>query len=735
MKRTKKDFTNFTKRNTHKRRDKETARRELLRAVEETEVAYSGIILKDTLDFGRGGRTSGKARRDETVSRGIFSGSKSGFGFVTLESGYDKDVFIPEDKTHGALDGDFVELIYHIYTSREGIEKTEGRITKIIEYGREFIIGTLVTERARTYGKKSAKQGGVYAFLQPDDPKIALRPRIIDTAGARDGDKIMVKIKRDGTSGYSPECYVSAVFGKADSKEANYAAILADSGIPVEFSKEELEFAERMASEPLSDEGRERFDNTVIFTIDGAGAKDLDDAVSLKRIKDGWQLGVHIAYVSSYVPEKCVLDRLVMNRGTSVYFTDKVVPMLPECLSNGACSLNAGEDKYALSAIINLDSQGNITKTKIVPSIIRSRLRGVYSEVNAVLSGDADAEISKKYRPVAPTLVKMRELYEILSKKAEDRGYLDMSIDEAVVILDEAGRPKDVVRAERGVAERIIEQFMLTANEAVATLLTERSIPCVYRVHERPSPDKLETFVTFLKHMGLKYTPLLSEDASGKDYAAVLSEAEQKGVGAAVSRTMLRSMMKAKYSEIRESHFGLGIDFYCHFTSPIRRLSDLATHRIIHKVLIDGKRPEAYVSYAKRAARAASETELRALNAERRIENLYKTIYMSDFIGETFDASVSSVTSFGMFCELDNTCEGLIPISEMPGLFIFNEENLTLRSGNLAYRIGDTVRVRIEEADVIRGKLRFSPCLIKKSDNNSKKQRIAHHCTNKNITF
>ena len=708
MKSTKKDFTKFTKRNTHKRRGKEAARRELLRAVAETEVAYSGIILKDAIDFGRGGRSSTKRRKDETIARGIFSGSKSGFGFVTLESGYDKDIFIPEDKTLGALDGDFVEIIYHVFTSREGVEKTEGRVTKIIEYGRDSIVGTLIIEPVRRYAKGASRIGGVYAFLQPDDPKIALRPRINDTAGAIDGDKVMVKLLRDGSGGYSPEAYVTAVFGKTETMEANYLAILAESEIPTEFTKEELELAEKMANTPLFDEGRERFDNTTIFTIDGASAKDLDDAVSLKKLKDGWQLGVHIADVSSYVPEKCALDRLVMNRGTSVYFTDKVVPMLPECLSNGACSLNAGEDKYALSAIINLDRDGNIKKTRLVPSIIQSRLRGVYSEVNEILGGEADADLKSKYRAVTPTLLKMQELYEILADKAEKRGYIDMSIDEAVVLLGEDGKPTDVVKVERGVAERIIEQFMLTANEAVATLLTEQGIPCVYRVHESPSPDKLDSFVGFLKHIGVKYTALLKDDACGKDFASVLLEAEERGLGTAVSRTMLRSMMKAKYSENKAPHFGLGIDCYCHFTSPIRRLSDLATHRIIHKVLIEGKRPEAYSSYAKRAARAASETELRALGAERKIENLYKTIFMSQYIGKIFDATVSSVTSFGMFCELDNTCEGLIPMSEMPGLFIFNEEDLTLRCGKLLYRIGDKVKIRLEEADVIRGKLRFS---------------------------
>ena len=708
MKSTKKDFTKFTKRNTHKRRGKDAAKRELLKAVAETEVAYSGIVLRDTFDHGRRGRESSKKRRDEITVRGIFSGSKSGFGFVTVESGYDKDVFIPEDRTHGALDGDFVEIIYHVYTSREGVEKTEGRVTKILEYGREFLIGTLVIERVRHYGRKGAKSGGVYAFLQPDDPKIALRPRIYDTAGAQDGDKIMVRIIRGGKGGYAPECNVTSIFGPTDSREANYAAILADCGIPTEFTKEELELAQQRADTPLSDEGRVRFDSTVIFTMDGASAKDLDDAVSLKRLKDGWQLGVHIADVSSYVPEKCALDRMVMSRGTSVYFTDKVVPMLPECLSNGACSLNAGEEKYTLSAIINIDAEGNILKTKVVPSIITSRLRGVYSEANAILDGTADAECKKKYKAVAPTLYKMKELYEILAAKADRRGYIDMSIDEPVILLGEDGMPVDIVRAERGVAERIIEQFMLTANEGVATLLTEAGIPCVYRVHESPTPDKVESLTDYLRSLDIKCLALTSDEVSGRDYRDVLVQAEEKGIGTAVSRVMLRSMMKAKYSEVRAPHFGLGIENYCHFTSPIRRLSDLATHRIIHKVLIEGKRPEAYASYAKRAARAASETELRALTAERRIENLYKVIYMSEHIGEVFDATVSSITSFGMFCELDNTCEGLIPISEMPGLFIFNEKDLTLRHGSLVDRLGDTVKIRLEEADMARGKLRFS---------------------------
>ena len=700
-KQSKKDFTKFTKRNTHKRRDKEAAKRELLRAVAETEVAYSGIVLKDTLDLGRKGRVSTKKRADEITAQGIFSGSKSGFGFVTLESGYERDIFIPEGRTMSAIDGDFVEIIFHIYHTSSGEEKTEGRVTKIIQYGREFIIGTLTAER-------SYARGPVRITVIPDDPKVNIRPRISDTAGARKGDKVSVKLVRDGIGGYTPDGIIVANFGDTLSKEANYKAILTELEIPDRFTDEELEEADRVSKMPVIGDGRASFGNQFIMTIDGAGAKDLDDAVSIKRMKDGWQLGVHIADVSYYVREKTVLDRLVMNRGTSIYFTDKVVPMLPEALSNGSCSLHPGEDKYALSAIIDLDKDGNIKKTKIAESVIRSRLRGVYSEVNALFDGSADADIKAKYKQAMPSLTKMRELYEVLSRRAVSRGYLDMNIDEAVIVIDENGNPTDVVRARRGIGERMIEQFMLTANEAVATLLTENEIPCVYRVHDRPSADKLEGFITYLKHLGIKSKGISQDGADAKEFASVLAEAEDKGIGEAVSRVMLRSMMKAKYSEERSSHFGLGIENYCHFTSPIRRLSDLATHRIIHRVIFDSKRKESYRAYAKRAARAATDTELRALNAERRIENLYKVIYMSDKIGETFDARVSSITGFGLFAELENTCEGLVPISEMPGMFIFDENNLTLYSGTLIYRIGDTVRVKLEEADMIKGKLRFS---------------------------
>ena len=697
----KKSFEKFSVRNTHKRKSKEHAKRELMKMLDGLVPVADGAKIKLADDGGRGARTSNRAHRDETSAEGIFSSSKSGFGFVFVE-GEERDVFIPEGKTRGAVDGDKVLIIYHKYKNFSGEEKTEGRVADIISFGRKTVIGTVEAERS--YGKR---RGGVRFILVPDDPKIAIYPELVSIDGIKTGDKIEAKLLRKNP--YKLECEPLVNFGKSDSREANYNAILAECGIDVDFTKEEEAEAAFFASLPVDKGDRLDLRDEIIFTIDGEGAKDLDDAISLKRLRGGsYELGVHIADVSHYVKERSHLDRAVMARGTSVYFTDKVVPMLPRSLSNGACSLNAGEDKYALSAIIKLSPKGEILDSQIHPTLIRSSVRGVYSEVNSIFEKSADNELLEKYKKVLPTLEKMHALYLVLKDKSNKRGALELDSPEAEILLDESGIPCDVIKRERGDAERLIEQFMLTANEAVATKLYDAQIPCVYRVHEPPMPDKLSEFLNYAHNMGFDTSYISREKCEPADFSALLDAACERGLSIPLSYAMLRSMSKAKYSAERMDHFGLGLKKYCHFTSPIRRLSDLATHRIIHKVLIDGKRPELYASYAKRAAAAATEAELRALSAERRIENLYKVIYMQGKIGEIFDATVSSVTAFGLFCMPENTCEGLVPISELPGSFVFDEKNLTLRSRDVIYRLGDNVRVRLEEADIIRGKLRYS---------------------------
>lgn len=691
-------------RNTHKRRTKEKARAELLRILEQTNIKADGVRFNDSYDFGRRARTTSRLGKAEIKTSGIFSASKSGFGFVTPEQNEGmRDIFIPEDKTLGAIDGDTVEIIYHTYQSRLGEEKTEGRVTKILAFGRKTVIGTLSEDSYPYRGKKIIAPRYI---LVPDDRALTVNFRVTDKGDAALGDKVEASIIRDGSR--IPDCKVIRSFGPCESKEANYEAILAECGITESFTPAELAEAEFFASVPVCGEGRVRR-NEVIFTIDGEDAKDLDDAVSLRRLAGGgWQLGVHIADVSHYVKERTHLDRAVMARGTSVYFTDKVVPMLPPALSNGACSLNAGEDKYALSAIIKLDSAGSIQGITIEPSVINSRVRGVYSEVNKIFDGTADSATRAKYKAVIPTLSRMHELYLVLKARSEGRGAVELDGAEAKILLDSSGYPVDIVKRERGDAERMIEQFMLIANEAVARFLSEKEIPCVFRVHENPPPDKLADFLTYVHNLGFDATVISARSAEPSDFSRLLSLAEEKGLARPVSYTMLRAMAKAKYSDVRAGHFGLALKHYCHFTSPIRRLSDLATHRIIHRVLLEGKRPELYAKYARRAAAAATEAELRALSAERRIENLYKVIYMSDKLGFEFDAVINSVTSFGFFAELDNTCEGLVPISELYGMFTFDEKNLTLRSRDKIYHVGDVVRVRLEEADILRGKLRFS---------------------------
>ena len=699
MKKTKKDFNKFTKRNTHKRREKDAARAELMKAVREVDLSYSGFKIKDSHDGGRAARSSHSPHRDEVRTRGVFSSTKSGFGFVRIGEGV-RDIFIPEGKSRGAVDGDLVEVVYHTYTGHEGEERTEGRITEIVEYGREFIIGTLDEEIYR-HGRRTYRSSVVI----PDDPRLTITPYATETMGAEVGDKVVARLIRNPR--FTPECAVTEILGYTESREANYAAILVEAGIETEFSDEELAEAASLAKAPISYEGRTVFDD-VIFTMDGEGAKDLDDAVSVRKTDSGYLLGVHIADVSEYVRERTPLDRCAMSRGTSVYFVDKVVPMLPPYLSNGACSLNAGEEKYALSALISLDNEGNIINTELCESVIKSSVRGVYSEVNRLLSGEDDENLRKKYAVALPSLEIMCELYEKLYARRETAGYIDFDTDDAVILINSEGAPVGVERRVRGLSERIIEQFMLCANEAVATLLHEKNIPCVYRIHEAPPEDKFSAFADFAHALGFDATVINKRCADARSLTRLLELARERELDTVISRAMLRAMSKAKYSSEQQPHFGLGMEKYCHFTSPIRRLSDLATHRIIKKVLLHGKRAESYSSYARRAAAAAIDTELRAEDAERRIEDLYKAIYMLDHLGEKFEATVSSVTSFGLFCELENTYEGLVPIGSLGGVFTFDEKTLTLRSRDVSYRIGDRLTVMLEEVDVIRGKLGFS---------------------------
>ncbi len=654
-----------------------------------------------------------RTRRENKTAEGIFSGTKNGYGFVEVP-GMERDIFVPAGKTCGALDGDTVAVRYHLYES-DGILRTDGEITRIIALGRTTIIGTVFEETFVGRGHRRAPR----LIVEPSDTRFSQEVVLRDADGVRPGDKVEV-ILPPRTSYYTDELYgtLKRNFGRATGREANYEAILAECDIPVLFEEEALREAEKVAAIPLTEAGRCDRRGEIIFTIDGADAKDLDDAVSLTRRKNGnWSLGVHIADVSHYVTPKTALDRAAMSRGTSLYFTDQVVPMLPVALSNGACSLNVGEDKYAMSCEIEIAPDGTLMGCTLARSIIRSVVRGVYSEVNDLFDKGEKSAYYEKYREVYPTLSEMHALYLVLAKRAAKRGAMDLEQTEARILLDENGFPTDIVPRTRGDAEKLIEQFMLAANESVATRLYAEEKPCVYRIHEKPSKEKLAEFVLFAHNMGFDTSYITAADPTGCDFSRLLEEAKARGVGTAISYSLLRAMAKARYSDAPALHFGLGIEHYAHFTSPIRRLSDLATHRLIGAVLLDGEPANRYRGYAHRAAEAASETELRALTAERRIDALYKALYLSRRLGEEYLATVSSVTRFGIFATLDNTCEGLIPMTEIPGMWFYDEGNMVARCADARIAVGDRITIRIEEADVSRGKVRFSLISISKKEN------------------
>lgn len=645
----------------------------------------------------RRGRTAKVSKKPSHAAmksgEGLFHGTRRGFGFVTVE-GVEGDIFIPAEHTRGALDGDRVSLRY-----RPGFHRdAEGEVTGVIAARRVLCLGVYVREHIRR-GRHTYRQ----SLFFPDDKHLPDGIPVLDAGVAESGDRVKVCLERR----HGLACRVTRTFGPAASFSANYQSILVECGIEEEFSPEALREAAAISAIPVTEEGRER-QTGPILTIDGADAKDLDDAVSLVREGEGYLLSVHIADVSEYVRPDTALDRAALTRGTSVYFVDRVVPMLPPALSNGACSLNAGEDKYTLTAKLHLDAQGALCGTELVRSILRSDVRGVYSEINDLFANGDSSPYAEKYAAVYPMLCVMRELYEKLSARAADRGYFDLETAEPYFVLNEQGEPIEILRRERGVSERIIEHFMLTANEGVARLLTERALPCVYRVHEEPPEDKMATFIHYAHNAGLSTRPLTERPVRAAAFRALLEEAREKGLHTAISRYTVRTMAKARYSERRADHFGLALSHYCHFTSPIRRLSDLATHRMIKACLLDGRPATAFSAYARRAAAAATETELAALQAERRIENLYKALWAEKHIGEMWDATISGITAFGVFAELDNTAEGLIPADSLPFGAFCDEENGIVAMGDQALHMADRIRVRIEEVSLPQARIRFA---------------------------
>lgn len=622
-----------------------------------------------------------------------------GFAFARPDNAVN-DIFIPAENLKDAIVGDRVTLI-NIQQREKGPSAEVGAVT---ERASRTVTGMLRTEIGRLY-------------FVPDIPiRYSLPVLKPGTVAAKDGDKVQAKIYRiPHTSGLAAEPV--KIYGKANSARICADAILDRYGIVSDFSKEALAEADRSASRGITPEDRkERLDlrDLPICTIDSAEAKDLDDAVSVIRTPEGgYSLGVHIADVSHYIVPNGVLDLEARSRGTSVYFADRVVPMLPVSLSNGVCSLNAGEDKLAFSALIDMDGSGNIVSYHFNKSVICSKVRGVYSEVNSLFDGTAGEELRRKYSPVIDSLDAARELAKVLQKQASASGAIDLESTESEFELDENGFCIGIRPHKSGEAEQMIERLMISANRAAAMLAKSEKIPFVYRVHEQPAADRVDTLVHLVDAAGLNSAPLKHSDGKIRpmDFSAVLTEAKGTPAQKVISHQVLRTMAKARYDVQPLGHFGLALADYCHFTSPIRRYPDTAIHRILSALLRTNDKAEMqeYASFASEAAKLSSDAEVRAMCAERDAEDCYMAEYMTRHVGETYDGVVSGVTMRGVFVELENTVEGFVPMESFPDSDYHFDGALSQVDAKTGARItiGTALHVRAVSAEVATGKIDF----------------------------
>ncbi len=645
----------------------------------------------------------------ETIS-GVFQGSGRGYGFLSPEGGKSRedDWFLPPGSTGGAWHGDSVLAEPVEEASGEG--KKVARVVKITARANKLVTGTV-----RRYDRA--------LWLEPDGGKLTVPIKLTSRQSGVAGERAAAQVLSYGTGGQPPMGALKEVFGRAGSREAGVAATLYQYEIDPDFPPDVLEEAGR-APQTVSEEmsaGRLDLRGRTVITIDGATSKDFDDAVSLERDPSGdWLLGVHIADVSHYVVEKSALDREAWERGTSVYFADRVVPMLPEALSNGICSLNPGVDRLAISCLMTLGTDGAVKGHSLHKSILRSTERMTYEDCNVLLGAEEDGgdgvtgrrALQERYRHILPMLRDMAALAKVLEKMRTLRGSLDLDVGENAILCDEGGHPVEIRRRRQGVSEALIESFMLCANETVAKHLFDLSKPAVYRVHEKPSTEKTEGLKTMLAPFG--YTIL---EADQFTLQKILEEAKDKPEAPIISTMVLRSLMKARYDVKNLGHFGLAAKYYCHFTSPIRRYPDLMVHRVLTLLLADGGR-EGKAPWEKRmgvlaqkAAVQSSEREIAAQSAEREIEKLYMAEYMSSHIGETFTAAVSGVTKHGLFVALENGVEGFLSVNDLPDdRYHYDESRMTLRGDRAEelFSFGMGLRVVCLSADPGSGQIAFA---------------------------
>lgn len=631
---------------------------------------------------------------------GKFMGTQRGFGFVRVE-GEDEDVFIAAHKTRGAIDGDKVHIV--IDEKAHG-KSREGEVISIIERGTDILVGT--------YSKSKS-----FGFVVPDNQKFGRDIYIpkAESKGAITGHKVVVEITDYGSDTTNPEGKILEIIGHINDPGVDILSVIKAYGLPEEYPDEVMDQVEKVEDEVKEEEktGRTDLRNVQMVTIDGEDAKDLDDAVSLTKENGIYHLGVHIADVSNYVTEGSPLDKEAVKRGTSVYLVDRVIPMLPHKLSNGICSLNQGVDRLALSCLMDINEKGEIVKHSIEESVINVDRRMSYTSVHKIVELDDEAE-REKYKELISMFELMYELAAILRDRRFKRGSIDFDFPESRIILDDKGKPVEIKEYERNNANRIIEEFMLAANQTVAEEYFWQELPFVYRVHEEPDEEKINQLGVFIENFG--YTLKVNSDGEihPKEIQKLIKSVAGKPEEALISRLALRSMKQAKYMIQCGGHFGLSMKYYCHFTSPIRRYPDLQIHRIIKENIhgrMDDKRIGHYNQILPEVAEESSRLERRADDAEREVEKLKKAEYMEQFIGQSFDGVISGVTTWGIYVELPNTVEGMVRVADIPGDYYYFEEEKYRMVGEhtgKSYKLGEPIRITVSAVDKLTKTIDFT---------------------------
>ncbi len=623
------------------------------------------------------------------LRKGVMRTNKKGFGFVEVEN-MDDDIYVAQDNMNGAIHDDIVLVEI---TSKMNLDRLEGRILKIIKRQVQRYIGEITFD---------AKGKG---HIKLDDNKIKLNIEIPKdkTLNAVDGHKVVVELVKKLNNNLKYEGKVVEIIGHKNDPGVDILSIIYKYNINTVFPDDVKEEVANINMEVLPEEyhGRRDLRDQMIFTIDGDDTKDIDDAISIEKFANGhYKLGVHIADVSYYVKEGSPLDNEAMERGTSVYLVDRVIPMLPHELSNGICSLNPNVDRLAISCVMEFDSTGKQLDYEIFPSVIKSRIQMTYKKVNSILEKNV---VPEGYEPYADTLREMSELATILRKAKVRRGYINFDIDEAKILVDENCKPTEITVRERGVGENLIEDFMIAANECVATHIYFMNLPFIYRVHEVPKEEKIRSFLGFVSNLGYSI-PGDIKDTKPTTMQRILKALEDKPEYKILSSLLLRCMQKAVYKPVNLGHYGLASTCYTHFTSPIRRYPDTTVHRLLRTYLFENKIDNATIRKWEEklvyVADHSSDRERASVDCEREVEDMKMAEYMENHIGEEFDGMISSVTSFGMFVELDNLVEGLVPLRDMPDFFVYDEERMTLtgEKSHVKYTIGERVKVKVVRA-------------------------------------